>query len=241
VRDTPATKIARVSEALKGTATGTLVRRPNFRRAMYSGLGALVALLIGSTIGRGHGRTFGIDLTVVVPTLVFVVLAIVCVRATAAELDEFFRWRGGHTTGSAVRMVVTGSGYVLAALIALALLSVPIGHLLLGGAIVGVVLGIAAQQSLANVFAGLVLLAARPFTVGSLIRVRSGALGGEFYGTVLAMSLTYVSISTSDGMLQVPNSSVLAAAVGPWHPKAVDQSPGPAEATAAPAPSDRRA
>jgi hypothetical protein len=54
------------------------------------------------------------------------------------------------------------------------------------------------------------------------------------------MSLTYVSISTSDGMLQVPNSSVLAAAVGPWHPKADDQSPGPAGATATPAPSDRR-
>jgi len=104
---------------------------------------------------------------------------------------------------------------VVACLVALALLSVPIGHVLLGGAIVGVVLGIAAQQSLGNVFAGLVLLAARPFAVGSLIRVRSGALGGEFHGTVLAMSLTYVSISTPEGKLQVPNSSVLAAAVGP--------------------------
>jgi small-conductance mechanosensitive channel len=222
MRERPATTIARVSEALKGRAepTRTLVRRPRFRRAVYTGLGALAALLIGSTIGRGHGRTFGVHLTLLVPTLVFVVLAIVCVRATAAELDEFFRWRGGHTTGSAVRMIVTGFGYVVAALIALALLSVPIGHALLGGAIVGVVLGIAAQQSLGNVFAGLVLLTARPFAVGSLIRVRSGALGGEFYGTVLAMGLTYVSISTSEGKLQVPNSSVLAAAVGPWHPKA---------------------
>jgi small-conductance mechanosensitive channel len=239
MRDRPATRIARVSEALKSTTVPrSLARRPNFRRAMYSGLGALVALLIGSTIGRGHSRTFGLHLTVVVPTLVFVVLAIGCVRATAAELDEFFRWRGGHTTGSAVRMIVTGFGYVLAALIALALLSVPIGHVLLGGAIVGIVLGIAAQQSLANVFAGLVLLATRPFTVGSLIRVRSGALGGEFHGTVLAMSLTYVSISTSDGQLQVPNSSVLAAAVGPWHPTAEDPSREPAEAAAAPR--DRR-
>jgi hypothetical protein len=39
----------------------------------------------------------------------------------------------------------------------LSMLSVPVGHLLLGGAIAGVVLGIAAQQSLGNVFAGLVL------------------------------------------------------------------------------------
>jgi Mechanosensitive ion channel, beta-domain len=74
-----------------------------------------------------------------------------------------------------------------------------------------------AQQSLGNVFAGLVLLMARPFAVGNHIRVRSGALGGEFYGTVTSMSLTYVSVLTDEGMLKVPNSSLLAAAVGPWH------------------------
>ncbi len=78
-------------------------------------------------------------------------------------------------------------------------------------------LGIAAQQSLGNVFAGLVLLVARPFGVGNYIRVRSGALGGEFYGTVTSMSLTYVSVLTEQGMLKVPNSSLLAAAVRrPW-------------------------
>jgi small-conductance mechanosensitive channel len=98
----------------------------------------------------------------------------------------------------------------------LSMLSIPIGHLLLGGAIAGVVIGIAAQQSLGNVFAGFVLLLARPFAVGNHIRVRSGALGGEFYGTVTSVSLTYVSVLTDDGMLKVPNSSVLAAAVGPW-------------------------
>ena len=61
----------------------------------------------------------------------------------------------------------------------LSMLSIPIGRLLLGGAIAGVVLGVAAQQSLGNVFAGLVLLMARPFAVGNRIRIRSGALGGE--------------------------------------------------------------
>jgi small-conductance mechanosensitive channel len=60
------------------------------------------------------------------------------------------------------------------------------------------------------------LLMARPFAVGNHIRVRSGALGSEFYGTVTSMSLTYVSVPTDQGMLKVPNSSVLAAAPGPW-------------------------
>ena len=122
-----------------------------------------------------------------------------------------------------MRMLVTGFGYAIALIGMLSMLSIPVGHLLLGGAIAGVVIGIAAQQSLGNVFAGLVLLMARPFAVGNRIRVRSGALGGEFYGTVTAMSLTYVSVLTDEGTLKVPNSSLLAAAVGPWdhsaHPR----------------------
>jgi small-conductance mechanosensitive channel len=151
-------------------------------------------------------------------TLGFLALAVLCIRSAAAELDDLFRWRGGQTAGSAIRMMITVLGYLFAALGALDLMSVPIGHFLVGGAIAGILIGIAAQQSLGNVFAGVVLLMARPFAVGNHIRVRSGALGGEFYGTVLAMSLTYISILTPEGILKVPNSSMLAAAVGPWRP-----------------------
>jgi small-conductance mechanosensitive channel len=115
-----------------------------------------------------------------------------------------------------MRMLVTGFGYAIALIGMLSMLSISVAHLLLGGAIAGVVIGIAAQQSLGNVFAGLVLLMARPFAVGNRVRVRSGALGGEFFGTVTSMSLTYLSILTDEGMLKVPNSSLLAAAVGPW-------------------------
>jgi hypothetical protein len=98
----------------------------------------------------------------------------------------------------------------------LSLLNVSLGHLLDDATLVGVVLGIAATQTLGNVFAGMVLMLARPFTIGDTIRVRSGAMGGLFNGTVLGMSLTYVTMSTDDGLLKVPNSGMLAAAVGPY-------------------------
>ncbi len=111
-----------------------------------------------------------------------------CARSSAGELDALACWRGGHTAGSAMRMLATGFGYAVAVVGMLSMLSIPVGHLLLGGAIAGVVIGIAAQQSLGNVFAGLVLLMARPFAVGNHIRVRSGALWGEFYGTVTSMT-----------------------------------------------------
>lgn len=81
-------------------------------------------------------------------------------------------------------------------------------HLLVGGALTGVLAGVTAQQALANLFAGLALLN-RPFTVGDRIRVRSGALSGQFDGTVTEVGLTYLSMDTDSGALQVPNASVL--------------------------------
>jgi small-conductance mechanosensitive channel len=197
--------------------TRVLVRRPRFRRAVVTGCGAAVALVVGSSVVPRHAHTIGGRALLDIPALVFLVLVVACARSSAAELDDLARWRGGQTAGSAMRMLVTGLGYAIALLGMLSMLAVPVGRLLLGGAIAGVVIGIAAQQSLGNVFAGMVLLLARPFAVGNHIRVRSGALGGEFYGTVTSMSLTYVSVLTDDGLLKVPNSSLLAAAVGPWH------------------------
>jgi small-conductance mechanosensitive channel len=216
----PLTKFGRVPEDLKSPAQPTrkLVQRPRFRLALLTGLGALIVLVVGSRLKGWHVNGPGHLFIVLAPPVVFLVLAVACVRATAAELDSLARWRGGRSAGSTIRMVVTVTGYLTAVVAALGLTSYPIGHLLLGGAIVGVILGIAAQQSLGNVFAGLVLLAARPFAIGNHIRVRSGALGGEFYGTVISMSLTYVTISTTEGILKVPNSSVLSSAVGPFRP-----------------------
>jgi small-conductance mechanosensitive channel len=196
--------------------TRELVHRPRFRRALATASGAVLALVVGSSLASHHAHTLAGRLFLSTPAGVFLILVVACARSTASELDDLAKWRGGQTTAAAMRMLVTGFGYLIALLGTLSMLSVPVGHFLLGGAIAGVVVGIAAQQSLGNVFAGFVLLMVRPTSVGDYIRVRSGALGGEFYGTVTSMSLTYVSVLTEQGLLQVPNSSFLAAAVGPW-------------------------
>ena len=127
--------------------------------------------------------------------------------------------------GTAFRVVVAIVGYVVVLFATLGLISVPLGRLAVGGAIAGVVVGIAAQQALGNVFAGIVLLLARPFRLGDHVRIRSGALGGEFDGIVRAMNLTYVMVRTEQGLLNVPNSAMLAAAVGPWKKASVSTPP----------------
>jgi hypothetical protein len=124
-----------------------------------------------------------------------------------------------RTVGSAhaavVRFAVIVVGGLLTIVITLELLDIAITQLLVGGALTGVLVGIAAQQSLANIFAGIVLLMARPFRVGDQVGIRSGALSGLIEGTVTEISITYVSLHTANGPVHVPNSQVLAAAVGP--------------------------
>jgi len=97
----------------------------------------------------------------------------------------------------------------------LALLRVDLANLLVGGAVTGVVVGIAAQQTLGNFFAGLVLLFARPFVPGQRVKVRTGALGGPFEGVILGSGLVYTTIETEEGVISLPNAGVLASAIGP--------------------------
>jgi small-conductance mechanosensitive channel len=123
--------------------------------------------------------------------------------------------RVGSAHAAVIRYSILLAGTITTLVITLQLFKIPIGQLVLGGALTGVVLGLAGQQSLANLFAGIVLLMARPFSVGDHIRVRSGAMGGILEGTVSEIGITYVRLSTDEGVFSLPNSQVLAAAVGP--------------------------
>ena len=121
----------------------------------------------------------------------------------------------GSAHATVVRFVILVAGALVTVIITLELFNVAVTQLIVGGVVTSVLLGIAAQQSLANVFAGIVLLMARPFRVGDQIGVRSGALSGLLEGMVSEISITYVRLETPNGPVHIPNSQVLAAAVGP--------------------------
>ncbi len=147
--------------------------------------------------------------------LVSAVSGLVAVRSAAHEVAGLVQPRGGPAAAGAVRLLVLVAGCLLEAVVVLGLLQVPVERLLLSGAITGVALGIAAQQSLSNAFAGLVLLIARPFVIGEQVTVRGGPLGGPYDGQVAAIGLLYTTLLTTEGPLHLPNSGLLAAATGP--------------------------
>jgi len=167
-----------------------------------------------------------------------------CVFASAATIGLSGKAREmlepviGTSHSAVVRYALVLIGAVTTLIITLVLFDVPVGQLLLGGALTSVFVGIAAQQALSNVFAGLVLLLARPFKVGDSIRLRAGALSGEIGGTVSEIGITYVRLATVDGLVSVPNSQVLNAVVGPLPPGTrlpAPPAPQPAVAVISPA------
>ncbi|HWD23975.1 MAG TPA: mechanosensitive ion channel domain-containing protein [Acidimicrobiales bacterium] len=198
-------------------------RKYDWKVALASGGAAMLALVVGSAFGNIHASHLiaGVRTTELRPRIVawsaafaFLVFAVIATRRIAAALGNLVAVRSLLSAGAAVRLIVSAVGYLIIVFAEFGLLSVSIVHLLVGAGFAGIILGIAAQQSLGNVFASIVLLLARPFVVGDRIRVRSGTFGGPFEATVLGVSLTSVTLRTDEGPLQVPNSVMLATPVG---------------------------
>ncbi len=198
--------------------------RGSFVAASVLGTLAFVAMGVSSTFGNVHAHNLTQKLVAFLGTLAFVVLALLAVQTLANGFARVIDARSASRSGgTAVRIIASITGFVLVAFVGLGLLSVSVQHLLIGGALTGVILGIAGQQALGNVFAGLVLLVARPFTVDQHVRIRAGALGGVMDGAIKRIGLAYVTIETLEGVVNVPNSVMLTAGVGPM------PSGGPAE------------
>jgi small-conductance mechanosensitive channel len=149
----------------------------------------------------------------------FLTLGSVATYSLAGKARELLQPKAGtaHAAVAGYAILIVGAFTTL--VVTLELFGVPIGQLVLGGALTSVFVGIAAQQALGNVFAGLVLLFARPFQVGDAIRLRAGALGGTLDGIVTDIGITYVRFDTDGSVMSIPNSQVLNAVVGPIPPE----------------------
>jgi small-conductance mechanosensitive channel len=126
-------------------------------------------------------------------------------------------------TAGTVGFLVRFFTIILAVLVALRVAGLDPRTLAVGGAFTAVILGLAAQQTFGNLFAGLVLLSARPFRVGDRVRLQGGGLAGEIVGVVSSLGLLYTTFSDGENQIMVPNNVVLSVAVIPLHePAGVD-------------------
>ncbi|WP_426963536.1 mechanosensitive ion channel family protein [Haloparvum alkalitolerans] len=93
--------------------------------------------------------------------------------------------------------------YAVAFLVVVGLFTENLGSLLVGAGFLGIVVGMAARQTLGAVLAGIVLMFSRPFEIGDWVEV------GEYEGVVTDITIVNTRIRTFDGEhVTIPNDVI---------------------------------
>jgi len=129
--------------------------------------------------------------------------------ASAFIFDLIFRLRKGREAPSLVRDLFSIVAYVLiVALILKYYFDLSLGALLSGSALLGVILGLALQDTLGNLFSGISLHADKPFDVGDVITV------GKWTGVVESVTWRAAKIRTfTNHIVLVSNSQIAKEAI----------------------------
>ncbi len=211
--------------------------RPGARTLTISALNAsrrarrelllLVPLLVGTILVNSHRQEwFARDLQKPVRLGVALCIAFLGYRL-ARDLSRsvtpwLFRRMDAATAGTVgflLRLILL----LIALLAVLSVAGINTRALAVGGAVFAVVFGLAAQQTLGNVIAGLVLISAQPFRVGDRIRLQAGSVAGQIEGVVASHGLLYTTLTQGEDSMMIPNNVVLSAAVVPLRePSGVD-------------------
>ncbi|MFP3231786.1 MAG: mechanosensitive ion channel family protein [Acidilobus sp.] len=137
----------------------------------------------------------------------------------------------GSANASSVAFIVRLSGYVIAFVVFLAIIRVGVTEALAAGGFTGLVVGLASQFVLSNIFGGIVIILTRPFRVGDRITFSTWQYGlivpsypPKFFstdylvpgytGVVEEINLMYTVILSDDNVpIKVPNSVMAQAAI----------------------------
>jgi len=195
----------------KGTVAGLIL-------AVLALIATLVVYSHRSQIAPGYEEWIRVG-TVIVLVLVGTAAISLLSRSLQPRLNRRLEPATAGTVGFVLRLLAS----LAVVVVALRIAGVNTGTLAVGGAFTAVVLGLAAQQTLGAIFAGIVLQSTRPFRVGERVRFVGGPLAGSMEGTVTSLGLFYTTLSQGADRTQIPNNVLLMLAVVPLRePEKVD-------------------
>jgi small-conductance mechanosensitive channel len=138
-------------------------------------------------------------------TMTFFAVVYVGTGVLHRTVAQFMKQRDGITEHQAevTYRILQISVYVIALLAVLGFWQVNLSGLLIGAGFAGIVVGMAARQTLGAVIAGLVLMFARPFEIGDWVKV------GDKDGIVTDITIVNTRLQTFDGeYVMLPNDYV---------------------------------
>jgi small-conductance mechanosensitive channel len=182
---------------------------------MHARIGLAVTLLAANqSFWHEHGDEISAAITIVITIIIaFLVDRLVIGRGTrvAARITEGGVSRAAQTRLRVVRRLV----FLVILVIGVALALSQFGQIkrlatgiLASSAVIGLVVGFAARQSIGNMVAGVVLAISQPIRIGDRITFQ------ETTGRVDDITLTYTYLDPGDGRLVVvPNESIVSGTV----------------------------
>jgi len=198
---------------------GDELHAPKRRRHRAIGeLLVLVAMIAGVLVAFSHRNELfpGHATTARFATVgALAVLGWLLARALGRDVGPVLFRRMDPGTSGTVGFMIRLITVVIVLIVALRIAGLHAATLAVGGAFTAVVVGLAAQKPLGNLFAGIVLQGTRPFRVGERVRLTGGPLAGSVEGTVSSLGLFYTSFVNGADRMMVPNGVVLDTAVVP--------------------------
>ena len=168
-------------------------------------------------------RFFGVDVPVRIAAGIALLILGWAIATAAGRAARHVLARYGLQVAGPLAFLVRLAAIVATLVVALRTVGLGVQSVAIGGAATAIVAGLAAQQTLGNLFAGIVLLGARPFRVGERVRLQSGALAGQLEGVVVDAGLLYTELARGADRILVPNSTLLSSAIVPLRePGALD-------------------
>ena len=224
--DDDATRASDIS-FYRQSALGRLMTAEAARRAREARREALVMLVLGAiVIGLWIWRDelFGTDVPVrIIAAILLAVIGWRLARDVGRAMGPRLMRRFDQGTASTVSFLVQLFTLLVIVIVALRIVDLNPRAIALGGAVTAVVIGLAAQSTLGNVIAGIMLQASRPFKVGDRVRLQGGSLGTTVEGTVASQGLIYTTFARGNATLMVPNNAALSATIVPLRaPAGVD-------------------
>jgi small-conductance mechanosensitive channel len=200
-------------------------------RTLLRNLLLVVLLAVGLYVlfvvfNREFLRPFNSEEILLLEAGAVVLVAFAAAQAFTGAATEVLRRRGQAAHGATIRIFLNLIIGVAAILALFELSGVSAESIFLGSAFAGIILGLAAQTVLSNVFAGLLLVIANPFRPGDRVSFISASYGAfapsyphemvypSYSGTVEDVELLYTILRLdAGGIAKVPNSVVLTALV----------------------------
>jgi small-conductance mechanosensitive channel len=153
------------------------------------------------------------------------------VRVVVAGVERFLLRFMDVSRAHPFVFLVSLVGYVILALAVLWAIGINVTSVVLGGTFLSLIIGLAAQSVLANMFAGLMIIVSRPFRVGQQVGILAWQYGialpsyppkffskdeirPSYNGKVVSVSINYTTIEEESGnLVRIANSVLLQASV----------------------------